>query len=293
MGEVTQVFCLITRSSVLFILLVLPQLLSAQNQVFIQGQVVDSDSLAPLPYVHIRGQGGKTGTATDAEGFFGVSVLQEDTIMFSSVGYKPYFFVPTDSSDESLERLTIVMTPHVNELREITIKAYDNIEQFIRREAEPFSMNRPKSKPLFERKEPREVPAVGVAGGMNGARLEVVVTALANLFNSKFQQEKKLKEIMAMKESEARQQRIREAMTERYQEMLVLADQNLSDADIQRFTLKYMPLPSVILYQDDYSIMISILQNLGNFEDETERQVAVQKLLENKVFEGDISTIRQ
>ncbi len=293
MGEVAQFFYWISRVSVLLVLIVLPQWLSAQDQVFIQGQVVDSDSLAPIPYVHIRGQGGKTGTATDAEGFFGVNVLRQDTIMFSSVGYKPYFLVPADSASENLTKLTIVMVPQVNELQEITIKAYDNIEQFIRREPVPFSLNRPKGEPLFKRKEPKEVPAIGVAGGMNGARLEGGITALANLFNSKFQQEKKLKEIMAMKEGEAQQQRIRDAMTERYQEMLVLADDDLSNADIQRFTLEYMPPPSVMFYQDDYTVMIGILHSLGNFEDETERKLAVQKLLKNKVFEGDISTIRQ
>jgi len=273
----------------------LPQLLSAQNQsqVFIQGQVLSSDSLISLPYVHIRGQGGKTGTATDADGFFGVNVILQDTIMFSSVGYEPNFLVPADSSAEQLTNLTIVMIPHVSQLREITVKAYDNIEQFIRREPEPFSMNRPKGEPMFERKEPREVPAVGMTGGLNGARLEGGLTAFANLFSSKFQQEKKLKEIMAMKEGEAQQQRLREMMTDRYQEILALADRSLSEADIQRFTLDYMPPPSVLLYQDDYAIMLGILQHIDSFDSEAERQLAVQKLLKSKVFEGDISTTRQ
>ncbi|WKN42580.1 carboxypeptidase-like regulatory domain-containing protein [Tunicatimonas pelagia] len=295
MGEVVQNFYWFSRTTVLFLLMVAPQLLSAQDQtqVFIQGQVVGGDSLAPLPYVHIRGQDGRTGTATDSEGFFGVNVLQQDTIMFSSVGYKPYFLVPADSSVERLERLRIVMIPHVGELREITIKAYDNIEQFIRREDEPFSMKRPKGEPLFERKDPKEVAAVRLATGANGAVLEGGITAFANLFNSQHQQRKKLKEIMAMKESEARQQRIQEMMIERYQEMLVLADNNLSEIDIQRFTQEYMPPSSVMLYQDDYTVMLGILQNMGSFETEAERQLAVQELLKNKVFEGDISTTRQ
>ncbi|MEM8967264.1 MAG: carboxypeptidase-like regulatory domain-containing protein [Bacteroidota bacterium] len=282
------------KLTLLLLLLVFAQCAIAQDntQVLIRGRVVEADSLSALPYVHIRGQQGTTGTATDSQGNFSVNVLSQDTIMFSSVGYQPYFLFPADSTEEKLSTLTVTMVPQINTLKEVTVRAYDNIEQFIRREPEPFSLNRPKGEPLFERKDPQEVPAIGLAGGMNGARLEGAVTAFANLFNSKYQQEKKLKEILANKEEESRQQELRQIMTEKYQDMLATAT-TLSEADIERFTLEYMPSPQVMLHLDDYSIMLSIVKNLQNFETEAERQLAIQRLLENKVFEGESSTTRQ
>ncbi|MEM9830394.1 MAG: carboxypeptidase-like regulatory domain-containing protein [Bacteroidota bacterium] len=295
MGEITErIFYKVGRLVLVFLLLGAAQLAIAQGntQVFIQGNVVGADSLEALPYVHIRGQQGTMGTAADGQGYFSVNVLKYDTIMFSSVGYEPYFLVPADSVEDILKDLTVVMVPQINTLKEITIKAYDNIEQFIRREPEPFSLNRSKGEPLFERKEPREVPAIGLAGGMNGARLEGAVTAFANLFNSQYQQEKKLREILANKEKEAQQQQLQQMMTEKYQAMLALAT-NLSEADIERFTLEHMPPPQVMLRLDDYSIMLSIVKNLEYFETDNERQLAIQRLLKTKQFEGSESTTRQ
>ena len=276
------------------LLWLLPSISEAQNdkQVFLQGVVLGGDSLAPLPYVHIRGEGGRTGTATDAQGYFNVNVQRQDTIMFTSVGYQPYFLVPADSSETSLRNLTITLAPYVGELKEVTIRAYDNIEQYIRREAEPFSMYRKKGEPLFERPDPKDPKAVSLGGGMNGARLEGAVTSFANLFNSKYQQEKKLKEILAIKEAEARQEQLHKAMTGKFQEMLALAS-DLSEADIHRFTLLHMPDPQAMAYMDDYTIIRGILVNLPNFRTEEERATAVEKLLKNKVFEGDESATRQ
>lgn len=276
------------------LLWLLPLLSEGQDgsKVTIQGVVVEADSLSPLPYVHIRGQGGQTGAATDALGKFGVNVHNQDTIMFTSVGYQPYFLVPADSTSESLQHLVIRMTPQVEELQEITIRAYDNIEQYIRREPEPFSMYRKKGEPLFERKEPREPAKIGTAGGMNGARLEGGVTALANLFNNQYQQEKKLKKILAAKEAEAQQEQLRKVMTEKYQEMLVYAAE-LSEVDIERFISTHMPPPQAMIHMDDYTIMLGIVQSLRTFKTEAERQSEIRKLLKTKVFEGEGAAVNQ
>ncbi|MGD1894238.1 MAG: hypothetical protein ACFB15_27040 [Cyclobacteriaceae bacterium] len=81
-------------------------------------------------------------------------------------------------------------------------------------------------------------------------------------------------------------------MTGKFQEMLALAS-DLSEADIHRFTLLHMPDPQAMAYMDDYTIIRGILVNLPNFRTEEERATAVEKLLKNKVFEGDESATRQ
>ena len=261
----------------------------ANEQVILRGVVVDADSLSHLPFVHIREKSGRLANATDAQGQFNVRVFSRDTIVFTSVGYKPFLLVPADSTEESLLELTILMKPHVNELQEVTVKAYDDISKLIRREEVPFSMERDKPEPLFERKEPKEQKAVRMTTGANGAQLEGAVTAFANLFNDKYQQEKKLKQLLEIQEAEERQQYLREIMTEKYQEMVAQAS-NLSDTDIQRFTITHMPAPEAMLAMDDYTIMLTILNDLKTFEPEEERRLAIEKLLKKKVFEGEVQS---
>ncbi|MEQ9443349.1 MAG: carboxypeptidase-like regulatory domain-containing protein [Cyclobacteriaceae bacterium] len=275
----------------LLICYALPQIGFGQSdqQVILRGVIVDADSLSPLPYVHIREKNDRMGSATALNGQFSVSVNVEDTILFTSVGYKPYQLVPADSAEENLIGLVIPMVPNVQELKEVTVKAYDDITKYIRREEVPFSMNKTKGTPLFEKKEAEEQKAVRMAPGMNGARLEGAVTAFANLFNDKFQQEKKLKELLEIKEAEEQQKYLEQIMTERYQELVAQASK-MNEADILRFTKFYMPHPLAMIDMDDYTIMVSILENLERFQPELKRRLAIEELLEKKVFEGEEQT---
>lgn len=258
----------------------------AAGQVTLQGVVVDADSLTALPYVHIRVKSDNIGGATTVTGEFNVSVHAYDTIVFTSVGYKPYLLVPADSTEASLSNLVIPMTEAVSELDEVTIKAYDDITKYIRREEKPFSMHRTQPTPLFERKEPKEVPGVGMTGGMNGAALEGAITAFANLFNDKFQQEKKLKKLLEIEEAEKRQQYLREVMTEKYQ-TIVAEVSDLSQGDIDRFTAAYMPDPQAMINMNDYTIIVGILENLENFQSQERNSRSVEDILKHGVFEGE------
>lgn len=258
----------------------------ADRHVTLQGVVVDADSLTPLPYVHILVKNASLGSATAVNGQFNVSVNIHDTIVFTSVGYKPYLLVPADSTEESLSNLVIPMRPHISELEEVTVKAYDDITKYIRREEKPFNMNRSKATPLFERKEPEERKAVQMATGTNGAALEGAVTAFANLFNDKYQQEKKLKKLLEIEEVEKRQQYLREIMTEKYQAMVAQVS-DLSEADIHQFTAAYMPDPQIMANMNDYSIMVGILENLEKFQPKERESISVDEILEKGVFEGE------
>lgn len=258
------------------------------NRLILRGVVVDADRSSPLPYVHIREKSDRLASATDINGQFNVSVNLQDTIVFTSVGYQPFLFVPSDSTEESLLHLVISMLPQVQELQEVTVKAYDDITKFIRREEEPFSMNRPKGTPLFERKEPKEQKAIRMASGTNGAALEGAVTAFANLFNDKYQQEKKLKKLLVVKEAEEQEEYLQTMMTERYQKMVAQANSELSEAEIHQFTMAYMPPAQYMFNLDDYTLMHSILINLEKFQPEGKRSVAIEELLKTKVFEGDV-----
>ncbi|MDF9798515.1 hypothetical protein OKW21_003778 [Catalinimonas alkaloidigena] len=209
-----------------------------------------------------------------------------DSIVFSSVGYKPYLIVPADTTPQSLKNLIIRMEPQVTVLDEVKFKEYIDITKYIPRNYDStVDLRRSQGTPMLEHWEPEEKNAVGVGGGENGARLEGAVTAFANLFNSEFQQHKKLKEIMEIEEEEQRNQSIQEAMTDKYQAMVSVAAK-LNQYDIQRFTDLYMPHPFVMMDMTDYEVMAGIVRHLRTFQP---RPDPLEKLLETGTFEGQES----
>jgi len=72
----------------------------AQKQIL--GNVIDSTSLAPIPGVNIHIKNKYKGTATDAKGFFKITIEATDTLLFSFVGYRMEAFTPEELTGESV-----------------------------------------------------------------------------------------------------------------------------------------------------------------------------------------------
>ncbi len=86
----------------------------------IVGNVVDSASLAHMAGVNIRLKNTYGGTATDAKGFFKISVSPTDTLVFSFIGYKMEEFAPADLANESI---IVRLTQQPKMLEAVTIMA--------------------------------------------------------------------------------------------------------------------------------------------------------------------------
>ncbi|MEK6478173.1 carboxypeptidase-like regulatory domain-containing protein [Catalinimonas sp. 4WD22] len=268
------------------LLVFLPILSYGQEEVIIEGRVVDADSLQALPLVHVSIKNANLGGVTDTDGRFRIRVNLTDSIVFSSVGYKPYLIVPADTTPQSLSKLIVRMEPQITVLDEVKFKEYIDITKYIPRQYDStVDLRRSQGTPMLENWEPKEKNAVGVGGGENGARLEGAVTAFANLFNSEFQQKKKLEEILKIEEEEKRNQSIKEAMTEKYEAMVSVAA-DLNQYDIQRFTDLYMPHPFVMMEMSDYEVMEDIVKHLRTFRPQPD---PLERLLENGNFEGQNS----
>jgi len=267
---------------VLLLLSLLPWAVLAQEEekMVIAGIVVDADSAQVLPNVHLRVPGTGQGGVTGSDGRFRFRVNSTDTIRFSSVGYQPYDFLPADSSAESLQKLVIRLQPQVTVLEGVEVKDYFDVSRYLQPKIDStIDMRRSRGTPLFEDEEAEEGKAVTFSGG----QLTGALTAFANLFNDDFQQQKKLKEILAMEEKQAQEEALKETMTEKYHLMLSAAA-DLSVNDVERFTELYMPPPRRMLQMSDYEVMESIIFYLGKFEPEGD---FLDDLLKNGKFEGE------
>ncbi len=102
-----------------------------QERQYIQfsGFVMNEES-EPLPYVHIISLGSRRGTISDRNGIFSIITEPQDTIVFSSVGYKlTYFELPAlildyhYTHDVIMERDTIL-------LEEVLVFPWPTYEEF-------------------------------------------------------------------------------------------------------------------------------------------------------------------
>lgn len=106
-----------TRYLIGGILLVISCCPFAQGQELMRGMIADSASFQPLPYVNVTVKGKNKGTASDLQGNFSILATQQDTLVFSLLGYKT-LELPLVGWEPSL----VLLAERVTVLESITIE---------------------------------------------------------------------------------------------------------------------------------------------------------------------------
>lgn len=123
------------RYILIFILFVFSTfLVSAQDQnkkvIQFTGVVFGADSTTVVPGTHVYIPKSGRGTTTNPYGFFSLPVLEGDSVIFSSVGYKrAYFIVPKHEKESSL-RVIIALQDDITFLEEVEIRPYPTESMF-------------------------------------------------------------------------------------------------------------------------------------------------------------------
>lgn len=94
------------------------------------GVVVTADSLIPLPFTNIIIKNSHRGTISDYYGYFSFVAEKNDTIEFSSIGFKNVEYVIPDSLTSNRYSLIQVMDTDTIFLREAVIYPWPTKEQF-------------------------------------------------------------------------------------------------------------------------------------------------------------------
>lgn len=95
----------------------------AQNKT-VQGQVLSQDDNMPLPGVNIVEKGTSSGTVTDSEGRFSISVKENTILVFSFVGY-----TSQEVNVGAQTTLNISLTPDIMSLSEVVVVGYGSQEK--------------------------------------------------------------------------------------------------------------------------------------------------------------------
>lgn len=110
---------------VLFFLLnvALTGLVSAQEidlyMISIKARVTGADTGDPIPYAHVIYPNVHGGTTTDIDGYFSISMLNEDTLIIRSIGYVDYRFTAREYPLKPLYEIRLQPTRYL--LKEVTV----------------------------------------------------------------------------------------------------------------------------------------------------------------------------
>ncbi len=100
------------------------------NLIQFSGMVLEADSLYPIPFAHVLIQNSRRGTISDYYGFFSFVAQKNDTIEFSSLGYKKAYFVIPDTLTTNRYSLIQVLKNDTVMLREVLIYPWPSKEEF-------------------------------------------------------------------------------------------------------------------------------------------------------------------
>jgi hypothetical protein len=112
--------------------------LEVKAQSVVTGKILDSKTRSGIPFASIAAEGTTTGTTTDIEGRFKLSLNQEGFIKLtvSCVGYKPTLSQDIFVTKEKSPYVEIELEPSATDLSEIVIKG----SQFVKKEESPVSL---------------------------------------------------------------------------------------------------------------------------------------------------------
>ena len=86
------------------------QELDQETSVEISGRIIDAETKAPVPYVHIIHKALGKGTVSNSEGRFSIKMNKMDTLVFSAIGFESYAF----TLKEKVQSDKLVITIELN-----------------------------------------------------------------------------------------------------------------------------------------------------------------------------------
>ena len=108
-----------------------------------KGKIINQDSLLPIHNAHIISKFNHWGTISNEEGVFKMYVSENDSLLITSVGYRPLILRINDSIIYENDPFTILMQNDTISINEVIIRAFWDYQTFklIVSKMEPVSLD--------------------------------------------------------------------------------------------------------------------------------------------------------
>ena len=157
------------------------------KKIILSGEIISTEENEAIPFVHIINKSSNKGTVSDADGKFKIPMNENDTLIFSAMGFDKYHFSLNKKPDNNQVFVKIELNTSTMELKPVEVFAYKDAESF--KEA------------ILEYELPEENEQVKIPGSYEGPRKEVKpsplnpVSFLAYAFSKEAKEKRKLAEV--------------------------------------------------------------------------------------------------
>lgn len=243
----------------------------------VSGKVIDADSLTPIPSVFIYIPSQEAGAISNENGFFSIKIKPSDTLVFTSVNYEPTYYILPDSLKKGNPFLEIRMNIRTIALDPVIVKGHlnpaairrylDNVNRKKREENPPnIYRDKPQSDPITKPAGREHTVSLGTSTKPEGgAALEGVLTGLANLFNKRAQQQKRIAALLEARQNREAQEAYQDFVKSKFNEQVVAEATGLAGRQLDEF-LKYCNLSDeFIYYASEYEILEAIFNRYYRF----------------------------
>ena len=112
----------------------LPNLANGQQETnvvkLLKGEVLTADSLNPIPNAHLISKNNRWGTISNEDGKFKLYVSLNDSVLITSIGYRPIILFIDDTSSQQLADYPVLMKNDTVLINEIIIRGYWDYRTF-------------------------------------------------------------------------------------------------------------------------------------------------------------------
>lgn len=217
----------------------------AQSYVIIEGRVVNKNG-ASLPNAHVLNLTKKLGTVTDEMGVFRIFATSGDSMMISSMGYKPYKSSVPDNLQYKVYSIRIMMRDDTIMLKETIIRAYPATYDLFKKEFVALKLDKNPNEKLFNKVNDKLYNPKG------GIVLPGPITMLYNAFSHEAKMRRKLAELVY-------QDNLRAMVYEKISKDVLIKTYHLRDESALEQFLDFCQLPeNLIINGSSYELIVYI-----------------------------------
>jgi len=266
----------------LFLFLVIGSKLFSQDNtneepVKVTGKVVNKSTMEQVPFAHIIDISRHSAVTANENAEYSFVVSRSDTLKFSAIGFEDKFITLTDSMPKKVYFMTIRLSPKAYMMEEVNVYANDPMKG--------FRKDTTRTTKYYFSSGGGMNPA---AGYKNYPAATGYITALANLFNRHYKQEKKLGKIIAKESGEMaeknRYDSIRMVIDTRYNHLVVNRVTGLTGIQLNEFIRDYRPTDIFILTASDYDLVFQIANSYHAYQKKHGMEVDPDEILRRAIF---------
>ncbi len=242
----------------LFSTIVNAQTFKDSSLVKVSGIIVGSDSVTPISYVNIINKRTNKGTISDTTGFFSISILQTDTIFFSSLSFEKKPFYLTDTLCLASYFFKVIMNDKNYKLAVIDVYALSKQSQF---RYDFVHLDLPEH--LYGKKiYIQGIPHYDGPRDLDAPLIGSPISYFYSRFSKREKSKRKLKQL-------EKQDAINKIIDSKYNKEIVSNLTGLKEEKLNEF-MKFCDFDNQYLLKNkEYDIYIKIMQNYKKFKSKT------------------------